>query len=51
MVEYLCWGDLENSRFFIEETIESIKIRRTSVNEIVNHFRVLGGILQMKDEL
>lgn len=49
MVEYLCWGDLETSKFFIEELLDSIKIRRAMVNEINNNFRVLSGILLLKD--
>jgi len=51
MVEHLCWGDLEISKFFIEEIVESLKVKRTTVHEINNHFKIFSGILLLKDEM
>lgn len=49
MVEYLCWGDIDISKFFIDELLDSIKIRRTMVSDLDNNFRLLGGVLLLKD--
>jgi hypothetical protein len=51
IVLHLSWGDIENSKFFIEEIIESLKQKRTLVNDMDNHFRLLGSILRLNDEL
>jgi hypothetical protein len=48
---HLSWGDIDNSKFFIEEILESLKQKRTIMNELDNHFKLLGSILKLNDDL
>ena len=50
IIIHLCWGDLDASKFFIEEIVESIKNRRT-IHDLGNHFKFLPSILKLGDEL
>ena len=44
MIIHLSWGDLDNSKFFIEEIIQGIYSRR-NINDVGNHYKVLCGVL------
>lgn len=49
IIIHLCWGDLETSKFFIEELTDSIKNRRT-IHDLGNHFKFLPSILKLNDD-
>lgn len=52
IVEHLSWGDLENSRFFINEIIDYLKtIAFRNNDEVQNLLDYLSKILLLKDEL
>jgi 3-hydroxyacyl-CoA dehydrogenase len=50
IVLHLSWGDLDVSKFFIEEIIESMKVKRTMLDELENHFKLLASLLKLGDD-
>lgn len=44
---YLCWGDLEKSKFFITETAEDLINRRGHHTEV--HYKFLHALVRIQD--
>ena len=49
IVLHLCWGDIDTSKFFIEELVDSIKNRR-STQDLSNQLKILTSVLKLNDE-
>ena len=49
IVLHLCWGDYENSRFFLQELLFSVNIHKSNLNELNKRFRILKEILKLED--
>lgn len=46
----MSWGDSENSKFFIDEIVESCKQKRVALGEVENHLKILGEVLKLKND-
>ena len=49
IVVHLSWGDLDNSRWFIEELMNTITISRTQLSQLEKPFKVLRQVLMIRD--
>ena len=49
IVLHLCWGDYENSKFFLQELLFSINIHKSNLNELNKRFRILKEIIKLED--
>lgn len=48
---HLCWNDIENTKFFMEELMFSANIQKNNMNDLTKRLKMLRAILQLKDNL
>lgn len=47
---HISWGDIENSKFFIEEIVETSKQKRFQLVDVDNCLKILAEILKLNND-
>jgi hypothetical protein len=49
IVVFLCYGDSDKSKLFIEDTMDSVRMNRTYPNDLEFHFKLLTELVKLED--